>query len=297
MNRSNQANKAVWRKVWKHAIAGNKKKLACAMQFFKDHEKHCVAAVARFLHRKDSKNRLWYLPDDNGKASAILFYSKRSLYPIYDEAACKTVPRFLERLVKKYGVYSIQGLQAAVQVFADEAARFGVCASEVIDYDLMLISKERFIDVPDPVNPLVIRTASAADIDALYPLQAVYEQEEVLPTGAEFYPPVCRANLEQILKQEQLLVACIGNTIVGKINSNAASFSYIQIGGVFVVPEHRRKGIAAHMTRAFVRTLLAQDKEITLFVKKRNCGALRLYEKLGFTSIGTYRISYYQECD
>ncbi|MHC6204395.1 GNAT family N-acetyltransferase [Breznakiellaceae bacterium SP9] len=295
MNTSNQSNKAVWRKVWKHTIAGNKKKLACAMQFFKNHEKHCVSAWSRFLHRKDSKNRLWYLSDDNGKASAILFYSRRSLYPIYDEAACKTVPHFLERLVKRHGVYSIQGLQAAVQLFANEAARFGVCAFEVIDYDLMLISKERFIDVPAPVNPLslVIRTARAADIDALYPLQAAYEQEEVLPAGAEFYPPACRANLEQLLKQEQLLVACIGNTIVGKINSNAASFNYIQIGGVFVVPEHRRKGIAGHMTRAFVRKLLAQGKEITLFVKKRNCGAHRLYEKLGFTSIGTYRISYY----
>jgi predicted GNAT family acetyltransferase len=47
------------------------------------------------------------------------------------------------------------------------------------------------------------------------------------------------------------------------------------------------------MTAAFAEALLAQGKGLSLFVKKRNAAACKVYRKIGFSSIADYRITYY----
>jgi predicted GNAT family acetyltransferase len=124
-------------------------------------------------------------------------------------------------------------------------------------------------------------------------LQAAYEQEEVLPGGAEFNPAVCRANLEHLLKHEQMLVACLGGHIGGKINTSASSFTRRQIGCVYVHPDCRGNGIAVRMTAVFLKSIIDEGCGITLFVKKRNAAARAVYQRVGLTVQGSYRISYY----
>jgi predicted GNAT family acetyltransferase len=83
------------------------------------------------------------------------------------------------------------------------------------------------------------------------------------------------------------------NRIVGKINTNAASFTRLQVGGVYVLPEYRGLGIGRRMTAAFTGELIQQGRGLTLFVKKNNPAARSIYDRAGFTAAADYRISYY----
>ncbi|MDR2160415.1 MAG: GNAT family N-acetyltransferase, partial [Treponema sp.] len=99
--------------------------------------------------------------------------------------------------------------------------------------------------------------------------------------------------LARILADEQILAAELDGRIVGKINTNAGSFTRRQIGGVYVHPGCRALGIGRRMTAEFTRRLIRQGWGVSLFVKKRNRAARKIYLALGFETVGDYRISYY----
>ena len=143
-----------------------------------------------------------------------------------------------------------------------------------------------------PAN-LIIRKPEYTDMDALAALQAGYEREEVLPRSAEFSPAASRMNIERIFSYEQVLVAEIGGRLVGKINTSARAFTRFQVGGVYVLPALRGRGIGCRMTAEFVSSLIAQGRGVSLFVKKTNPAARSVYARLGFNTLGDYRISYY----
>jgi len=47
------------------------------------------------------------------------------------------------------------------------------------------------------------------------------------------------------------------------------------------------------MTAKFAEGLLAQGKGLSLFVKKRNLAACKVYLNIGFSVTADYRITYY----
>jgi predicted GNAT family acetyltransferase len=143
-----------------------------------------------------------------------------------------------------------------------------------------------------PVN-LVLRVPQLTDLDAVAALQAAYEQEEVLPDGSVFSPMASRMNAASIITKAQILAAELGGKLVGKINTSAVSFTRYQVGGVYVHPDFRGTGIARRMATEFIASLIRQSRGVTLFVKKSNLAARRLYASLGFIICGDYRISYY----
>jgi GNAT superfamily N-acetyltransferase len=206
----------------------------------------------------------------------------------------------------------MQGLSADVALLESVFERKNIKASEQIEYDLMSLERgeaEKIVfekGIPaafgsGPQNPaerppppgLVIRQPDYNDIEGLFPLQCGYEQEEVLPKGAEFSAPACRKNLEQLIKNGGILMAKLDGFTVGKINLNAESFTRLQIGGVYVAPEFRGLGIAQSMILAMLRAALPRGKNFTLFVKKRNPIACRVYNKTGFTKTADYQIDYF----
>ncbi|GHV61850.1 hypothetical protein AGMMS49587_07060 [Spirochaetia bacterium] len=127
----------------------------------------------------------------------------------------------------------------------------------------------------------------------LLPLQAGYEQEEVLPRGAVFDPASSRAALEHILAHEHILGAELDGRIIAKANTSAKSFTRYQIGGVYVHPDYRGRGIATRLCAELFRDLLLTGKGLSLFVKKQNPAARSVYRSLGFEFLADYRISYY----
>jgi hypothetical protein len=277
-----------------------------AEEFLIDRESECVAACSRFMHFKANKGHVWALKDETGRIKALLLHHRRSLFPILNsgtdgkansKAAGKAaipLPRFLNSFLGKVPIHAVQGLLEDTDILTKAMENLGYFAAEHLDYDLMALDTQPISSCYRYGPPgLLLRPPIPADTDELFHLQAAYEREEVLPGGAEFNPAACRANLEHLLKQEQMLVACLGNRIVGKINTSASSYTRRQIGGVYVHPDCRSMGIAIRMTAVFLKGIIDEGRGVTLFVKKRNTIARSVYKRVGLTAQGNYRISYF----
>jgi predicted GNAT family acetyltransferase len=188
----------------------------------------------------------------------------------------------------------VQGLREDVEFLEGGIADLNRQPVDRFDYDLMALDREPDSGRAGPPLPgLVLRKPAAADTEELFALQSAYEMEEVLPAGAVFNPAASRLNLARVLANEQMLVAELNGRIVGKINTSAGSFTRRQIGGVYVRPGCRALGIGRRMTAEFTRGLIRQGWGVSLFVKKRNTAARRVYLGIGFETLGDYRISYY----
>jgi predicted GNAT family acetyltransferase len=243
---------------------------------------------------KGSRDHVWALRDDNGSIKALLLHSRRSLYPIFNGNRDIPLPKFLNSFLLKVPIHAVQGLKPDTELLEAAMESKGYHPAERIDYDLMSLEDQPVSSCfrSGPVD-LLLRPPTAGDIEEIFTLQAAYEQEEVLPKGAVFNAAASRANLERLLKTEQMLLACLDGRIAGKINTSAMSFTRYQIGGVYVRPDCRGRGIAVRMAAVFLKGLINGGRGVTLFVKKENAAARAVYRHTGFTVRGDYRICYY----
>ncbi|MDR2495433.1 MAG: GNAT family N-acetyltransferase, partial [Spirochaetaceae bacterium] len=236
--------------------------------FLRAREPYCVPAAARFLQSLD---QAWMFQDEEKTLRALLIHSKGSLFPVFHSRLDIPMPCFMEKFLKKTALHSVQGILREAEALESGLARFGAEPKERIDYDLMALDR-----APGPGSlgagpeKLVLRRAEARDMEALFQIQAAYEQEEILPQGAAFNPAACRRTLEHIAAKEHLLIAELEGRILGKINTNARSFSRYQIGGVYIRPEYRGLGVASRLIAVFSQSILAAGMGVSLFVKKRN---------------------------
>jgi ribosomal protein S18 acetylase RimI-like enzyme len=262
--------------------------------FLKAREIRCVPACSKFLNRQGSREHIWSLRNEGGGIFALLFYSGRTLFPVFDYPELIPAPSFMNRFLKKIPIHALHGCRKDTDIVEYALAELGCRCSDQIDYDLMSLDGEPNSEAQKnaPVG-LVLRQPDISDMDALYLLQAAYEKEEVLPRGIAFNGALCRRSLEHIISGEHILAAELDGHIVGKINTNALSFSRYQIGGVYVHPDYRGRGIAVAMGAAFARFLTGRGWGLSLFVKKRNTTARAVYRRIGFTVVEDYRISYY----
>jgi len=264
-----------------------------AEAFLREREKYCVSASWRFLSMKEGRDHIWYMPLAGGGISALLIHNRQALFPVFGKNPQIPAPRFLNRFLCKVYIHAIQGLHEDAERLETLMEDQGYYAAERIEYELMdLDSKVNPVTCPGP-SGLILRPPLPKDEDHLWALQAAYEKEEVLPANANLDPAVVRLNIQNILKKEKVLVAELDGQIVGKINTSAESFTRYQIGGVYVRPDCRNLGIGSKMTAVFAEGLLAQGKGISLFVKKRNAAACKVYRKIGFNITADYRITYY----
>jgi ribosomal protein S18 acetylase RimI-like enzyme len=262
--------------------------------FLRRRESWCVGACGRFLSRDSGKDQVWVLKEKGGRLSALLLYSRRTVFPVFNGRIDIPLFRFIRRRFRTAPIHAVQGLREETLVLEETLADLGIAPVDIIDYDLMALDGE-----PPGENfragppGLVLRRPDILDMDDLFELQAAYEKEEIIPNGSAFNAAACRLNLQRVLEEEQFLAAELDGRLVGKINTSVRSFTRCQIGGVYVHPGYRGRGIARRMTAAFIRGLIAQGWGITLFVKKKNLAARSVYRRTGFRSFADYRISYY----
>lgn len=270
-----------------------KQDFPAAESFLMEREKNCVTACACFIQAEKAVHA-WFLPDAEGNIVSLLLHNRSSLIPVLGENKDVPAPRFLGRFLNRIPIHSVQGVTGDVEVFDNFLIKAGRRAGSHIDFDLMYTDRKPWAGaLPRGLPGMVLRLPEETDLDALFPLQAAYEQEEVLSPGAAFNPASCRLTLERIVRREHTLVACLDGRIVGKANTNAESFTRYQIGGVYVQPDYRGLGIATIMTATLVGELIARGKGVSLFVKKQNAAARAVYRRLGFMNAGDYRITYY----
>ncbi|MCL2007045.1 MAG: GNAT family N-acetyltransferase [Treponema sp.] len=262
-----------------------------AESYLRHFERFCVSASARFIKKRD---HVWYLAGPGGDVSSLLIHSRYSLYPVFGDNTLIPCPSFLKRFLIKVPVHSVQGIGRDVERLEALMEDQGYFASERIHYNLMSLDTAPARQALGAGPPsLVLRPPNPADKEELFALHSAYEKEEVLPPDASFNPASSLHNLERILGSERMLLAELEGKIVGKLNTNAVSFTRFQIGGVYVRPEYRGLGIATRMIAAFSSELLASGFGITLFSKSHNKAAKKAYLKAGFSVLTDYRISYF----
>jgi ribosomal protein S18 acetylase RimI-like enzyme len=283
-------NRQKWRKIKNHDYDNVKALL-------QSNERWCMNACGRFINRSKEEDHTWLLRGgDGGHAGdilAIIVQSKQNLLPVL--CGQKNIPpvHFLRGLFGAVPIHSLQGRKEDVLIMEMLLEKIGLFAAEEIDYDLMCIDHPPSDFHGASHAGLVIRKPQASDMNALAALQAAYEQEEVLPFTSEFNAAASRMNTERIFSKEHMLVAEFNGDLIGKINTNAVTYTRYQIGGVYVHPDYRGLGIARRMSGEFVSSLIAQGRGISLFVKKSNSAARRVYQRIGFEILGDYRINYY----
>ncbi|MDR1239433.1 MAG: GNAT family N-acetyltransferase [Treponema sp.] len=262
--------------------------------FLRRVEPWCVGACSRFLKPGSGKDQVWLLRNRDGVASALLLYSRRTLFPVFGGRTDIPLSCFIRRHFRGVRFHAVQGCRNEALAVEAALAEMGFSAVDIIDYDLMTLDAEPAAGGFRCGPPgLILRRPDVMDAGALFELQAAYEKEEIIPKGGVFNPAACRLNLQRILKEELILSAEMEGRPVGKINTSARSFTRCQIGGVYVHPDYRGLGIARRMTAEFIRPLISGGWGITLFVKKKNAAARAVYQNLGFRLLGDYRISYY----
>jgi GNAT superfamily N-acetyltransferase len=263
-------------------------------EFLRAREPLCVAVGARFLRRRRGEDEFFSLANTEGAVTALLLRHHRILFPVFSAGSQTPVSPALLRYLGREPVHAVQGLREDVEALEALLSARGIPWTDRIDYDLMARHGSPPPAIPPRGPPgLVFGRPDVFDMEELYYLQAAYEREEVLPRGAIFDPLSCRLSLGHIINQEQALVARLEGRMVGKINTSAASFTRCQIGGVFVHPDYRGRGIAGQMLAVFLETLAPSGKGLSLFVKKHNAAAQKLYRRAGFEPLGDYRICYY----
>ena len=261
-------------------------------EFLWGNESFCVTACSRYL-RGDRQDHIWTIPGGNPPpraVEALLLHSKRSLFPVFKGRKNIPMPCFLRGFLSKVPIHALQGLREDTETLEKAMEKIGYEVNEHVDYDLMALDMYP-LPVPLYTGPRKInfRPPMEQDRPELLELQAGYEQEEVLPRGAVFNIQNTQISLNHILAAEKVLVAEMDGRIVGKINTSAKSFTRWQIGGVYVHPDYRGRGIATRMASIFIQDLVSLGWGITLFVKKRNPIAREVYQRIGLSVLADYR--------
>jgi predicted GNAT family acetyltransferase len=260
--------------------------------FLKQHESFCTAPAAKIKKGLQKEDKVWKLCDANNRINALLLFSNRALYPVFNNIDSVPVPRFLRLPFLQNPVYAIQGLQKDVFQIEKMLAHRKQIPSEQKDFHLMTL--DSLPSFPENNNSkLIIRKPNANDFQNLYELHKQYELEEVIPKGGEFNPSSCKLIVQNMMLKNHVLVGEIDGRLIAKVNINADSFTRYQIGGVFVNSSFRGNGIASQVVSLFCAQLIAEGKGITLFVNKTNAPAINVYKKIGFKTISDYRITYF----
>jgi len=145
------------------------------------------------------------------------------------------------------------------------------------------------ISEPPPPGDSGLRAARHADLDVLVPASAAAHALELgidpLARGDDSFRWRTAAQID-----EGRSWAWIENGVVlFKAEASAWTPSAVQLQQVWVDPAARGQGHAARGLRDLLRLLLERTPTVTLFVRRENQPAIRLYETVGMRHVLDYR--------
>ena len=127
------------------------------------------------------------------------------------------------------------------------------------------------------------------------------EVDLVLPAAAHMftaeigYPPYVgssrsyRSALATLVRQGHTYVVVEGGEVLFKTDVGSAALGVAQLQGVWLTPRLRGQGLAGPMLAAVVEQVMADVAPVvSLYVNDFNAVARRLYERLGFETVGDF---------
>ncbi|HZT15955.1 MAG TPA: GNAT family N-acetyltransferase [Gaiellaceae bacterium] len=145
------------------------------------------------------------------------------------------------------------------------------------------------IDEPPPAGGTGLRAATPGDLDRLVPACAAAHALELGVDPLERDPEGFRWRTLAQIDEGRSWLWLEGGVVRFKAEASAWTPEAVQVQQVWVDPEARRRGYAARALRDLCRLLLETTPRVTLFVRRDNLPAIRLYESIGMRRALEYR--------
>jgi len=290
-------------RAWRLARRGD---LEALEAFLRSQEARAAGLVARLLRDGSLalpgplRGGLWLREGEGGGIRSVLLGLPGGLWmPQFSEG-----PKELEGLAPALSADArrafAQGWTVPASIIgpASSVAAFEAALGLEPDWrvDYLLMVRPPWSSGPPAGSGPGLRRAAPPDLDLLVPLQKAYEEEEVITPIHVFDEEGSRAFLAKSLREQLVVVAEEdregGNSVLGKAGTNARAFSLDQIGGVYVLPERRGKGLGKVLMEYLLSLTAKEGRGASLFVKKSNAAALALYAGLGFEGLDDFRADY-----
>lgn len=214
------------------------------------------------------------------------------LYPALGDS-----PRESDRELVALADIGARRLSACMGLSSDVArieGAAGIASLAGGDYHLMALGPgEALRRENPPFAGLEAVRPGKGDLPSILPLQLAYEKEEVLAPIHAADARATKAGLSASLSSQAMLLARYRGRFIAKAQTNARGMSWDQLGGIYVEPGFRARGLGGWLVSALCAALAAEGRGLTLFVKKANAPAIAVYRRLGFAFRESYRISYY----
>jgi RimJ/RimL family protein N-acetyltransferase len=146
----------------------------------------------------------------------------------------------------------------------------------------------------DPLGPggSGVRRATAADLDALVPMIAAYRVEDGLSRRGDDHSAWIRTHTKERVESGNLFVIESGGRLLFTGAFNFSGRHGSGLGGIYTEPPARGRGLASRAVADMCRMALAVGPVATLHVAQGNRPAIRAYEKAGFRTAGTFRLTF-----
>jgi ribosomal protein S18 acetylase RimI-like enzyme len=138
--------------------------------------------------------------------------------------------------------------------------------------------------------------ATEDEAERILKLQYLCYQSEAELYGDWAIEPLTQTldNLRTELKERHVLVARLGDEVVGSVRGWVDSDGVGRIGRLCVHPRMQRHGLGSRLVRGMEQTLTSGDAPVQsfrLFTGHRSLGNLRLYQRLGYHQTDVEKVS------
>ncbi len=138
--------------------------------------------------------------------------------------------------------------------------------------------------------------ATEDEAERILKLQYLCYQSEAEIYGDWAIEPLTQTldSLRTELKERHVLVARLGDEVVGSVRGWVDSDGVGRIGRLCVHPRMQRHGLGSRLVRGMEQTLASGDAPVgsfRLFTGHRSLGNLRLYQRLGYHQTDVEKVS------
>lgn len=272
-----------------------------AEQFILQKEEQCVS-LSSFVRRR-SEN-LFFVIEGKELFSVNqivgIFYLNNTFFHFFPEITKIQNPVFINQFIdflkiNNLKIKSVNGEKNSTQIFLNILKEIN-SPYQINNYNLMTLNFAEQKKLPSPnqmFNDEHIIRCTQNDMENLFLLEKKYLVEEVLPFNRKITDIEVTLNLRRILKNQLCFALVSDGEIVSKANTNAIGLNFVQLGGIYTLPQYRQNGYARQTVCALCRRIFYAKKNVALFVKEKNYAAAALYNSLNFRTVGQYIIAYF----
>ena len=143
-------------------------------------------------------------------------------------------------------------------------------------------------DPPEP-GDTGLRAARLDDLERLLPACAAAHQEELGHDPLARDSDAFRWRTRSQIEEGRSWVWLEDDVILFKAEASAWTPAAVQLQQVWVDPDARNRGYAKRALRDLCRLLLERVPAVTLFVRRENAAAIRVYDAIGMRHVLDYR--------